>query len=63
MWPRHPVVPVGTARHPWSIWEDPKAPLSELIPFFRVALSESRVVEVEAAFAVPCPTPDDIAAS
>ena len=48
---------------PWFIWEEPEAPLSELTSFFRVALSDGRVVEVEAAFVVPCPTPDDIVAS
>ena len=48
---------------PWSIREDPETPLSELASFFRVALLDGRVVEVEAAFVVPCPTPDDIVAS
>ncbi len=49
---------------PWSIWEDPEAqPLSEVISFFRVALSDGRVVEVEAEFVVPCPSPDDLVAS
>ena len=48
---------------PWSIEENVGAPLSELISFFRVALSDGRVVEVEAVFVEPCPSPDDIVAS
>ena len=48
---------------PWSLWEDPEAPLSELISFFRVALLDGRVVVVEAAFVVPCPPLDDLVAS
>ena len=48
---------------PWSIEENVGAPLSELISFFRVALSDGRVVEVEAVFIEPCPSPDDIVAS
>ena len=48
---------------PWSIEENAGAPLSELISFFRVALSDGRVVEVEAVFVEPCPTPDDVVAS
>ena len=48
---------------PWSIQGDPEAPLSELVSFFRVVLSDGREVEVEAAFVEPCPTPDDIVAS
>ena len=35
---------------PWSVEERAEAPLSELISFFRVALSDGRVVEVEAVF-------------
>ena len=48
---------------PWSIKEDPETPLSALVSFFRVALSDGRVVEVEAVFVEPCPPPDDIVAS
>ena len=48
---------------PWSIEENAEAPLSELISFLRVALLDGRVVEVEAVFVEPCPTPDDIVAS
>ena len=48
---------------PWSIEENVGAPLSELISFFRVALLDGRVVEVEAVFVEPCPSPDDIVAS
>ena len=49
---------------PWSIWEDPEAPpLSELISFFRVALSDGSEVVVEAAFVEPCPPQDDLVAS
>ena len=48
---------------PWSIEENVGAQLSELISFFRVALSDGRVVEVEAVFVEPCPSPDDIVAS
>ncbi len=48
---------------PWSIKEGPETPLSELVSFFRVALSDGRVVEVEAVFVEPCPPPDDIVAS
>ena len=49
---------------PWSTWEDPETqPLSELISFFRVALSDGSEVVVEAAFVQPCPSPDDLVAS
>ena len=48
---------------PWSVEERAEAPLSELISLFRVALLDGRVVEVEAVFVEPCPSPDDIVAS
>ena len=48
---------------PWSVWEDPETPLSELVSFYRVALSDGPVVEVEAAFVLPCPPEDDLVAS
>ena len=49
---------------PWSTGQDPDSPpLSDLIFYFRVALSDGSEVVVEAAVVEPCPPPDDLVAS
>ena len=49
---------------PRSLSEEPEArPLSELIAFFSVALSDGSEVVVEATFVELCPSQDDLADS